>query len=441
MLRAEVPWPTSSHRWIDPVQAIFGKGKAYGAHQAAAANMADTPPAVAVGVVDEDCAKLQSALLDAVSDSSSPFTAESDAGTPLRAPPLVSSNQKIPVPAMSLQARRAAAGKTTVSGGGGPPGRAISLNNQPGANEVSGTAGGTGRAGPAGPNEAAPNGAPMPGDGEGVTLGQLRLAVKAAQKEKQTVYDFPTLHPHPPHLDPAPDDPIGTAARPFPSASASVDSDTLINELDEFYSYVEVGGVLEGRDAWTESREAPPVDQQQEPNGMGPPPVGCKTWPDWCAEKGKISRSTAWTEADVRLKKSYLLHVLDRLEDKDPEVRFDSARRILYVAQGTFAHSTSREHHLHLVMQNARLLREVGGLEAVFGALKGVGGRHDWLSGLPEAPDGSVPLHADGPVLTAQERHDFLEEINGELAIHLAVLYFMVEVFRGEDAWGEELSA
>lgn len=292
-------------------------------------------------VADEGI-KLQSALLDAVSEPS-PFTAD-DAGTPLRAPPLVSSNQKIPVILPSLQARRAALngpGKTTVSGGGGPPGRSVSLNNQNGANEVSGAAGGTGRAegaggAPAGPN-ASNNGPPAlggPGDGEGVTLGQLRLAVKAAQKEKLSIYDFPTLHPFPPHLDPPADGPSGTSARPFPSATASVDSDTLINELDEFYSYVEVGGVLEGRDAWTESREPHPPpggapNGAAEPPPPPPPPAGCKTWPDWCVEKGKFDRSTAWTEADVRLKKSYLLHVLDRLEDKDPEVRFDSARRIL----------------------------------------------------------------------------------------------------------------
>jgi hypothetical protein len=33
-----------------------------------------------------------------------------------------------------------------------------------------------------------------------------------------------------------------------------------------------------------------------------------------------------------------------------------------------------------------------------------------------------------------------LDEINAELAVLLAVLYFMVECARGDDKWGEELS-
>lgn len=44
------------------------------------------------------------------------------------------------------------------------------------------------------------------------------------------------------------------------------------------------------------------------------------------------------------------------------------------------------------------------------------------------------------PSLTVQERQEYLEEINGELAIHLSVLYFMVEIFRGDESWADELS-
>lgn len=33
-----------------------------------------------------------------------------------------------------------------------------------------------------------------------------------------------------------------------------------------------------------------------------------------------------------------------------------------------------------------------------------------------------------------------LDEVNGELALLLAVMYFMVEAFRGEEEWGQELS-
>ncbi|KAI9602593.1 hypothetical protein H4Q26_001883 [Puccinia striiformis f. sp. tritici PST-130] len=70
---------------------------------------------------------------------------------------------------------------------------------------------------------------------------------------------------------------------------------------------------------------------------------------------------------------------------------------------------------------------------AIFVALKGVGVRQDWISSLPEAPNRHL-------LRSSRSTGIFLEEINGELAIHLAVLYFMVEVFRGDDTWGEELS-
>lgn len=197
---------------------------------------------------------------------------------------------------------------------------------------------------------------------------------------------------------------------------------------------MEVPGVLEGRDTWGDDCHiaSPPPPTSSNRTGS------TKTWSEWSREK---TQTTApWVDADPKLQKSYVIHLLDRLEDKDPEVRFDSARRILYIAQGTFSHSISQEHHVHLVVHNARVLRDAGALEAVFAALKGVGGRHDWISGLPEASDAHMSASPSGPCLHPHDRQAFLEEINGELAIHLAVLYFMVEVFRGEDAWGEELS-
>lgn len=51
------------------------------------------------------------------------------------------------------------------------------------------------------------------------------------------------------------------------------------------------------------------------------------------------------------------------------------------------------------------------------------------------------------PVMMTEEeeekermRQDRLDEINAELATLLAVVYFMVECFRGEEKWGQELS-
>ena len=45
-----------------------------------------------------------------------------------------------------------------------------------------------------------------------------------------------------------------------------------------------------------------------------------------------------------------------------------------------------------------------------------------------------------GPTITQEERQEYLEEINGELAVHLSVLYFLLEILRGDATWADELS-
>lgn len=88
------------------------------------------------------------------------------------------------------------------------------------------------------------------------------------------------------------------------------------------------------------------------------------------------------------------------------------------------------------MLSNVALLRSANALPLVWEAVKGTGLRWEGVSSMPD-PD--VP-HSPGG-FSAQERQDYLDEINGELALHLAILYFMVEVYRGDDEWAEELSA
>jgi len=52
-----------------------------------------------------------------------------------------------------------------------------------------------------------------------------------------------------------------------------------------------------------------------------------------------------------------------------------------------------------------------------------------------------APLDEEAEEERERERQEHLDEVNAELALLLATLYFMVECFRGEEAWGEELSA
>jgi hypothetical protein len=81
-----------------------------------------------------------------------------------------------------------------------------------------------------------------------------------------------------------------------------------------------------------------------------------------------------------------------------------------------------------------------------------MGGQHDGEDDHDDSGGGGGPYHAQQrnqapPVMLTEEeeekervRQEKLDEINAELATLLAVIYFMVECFRGEDQWGHELS-
>ena len=65
-----------------------------------------------------------------------------------------------------------------------------------------------------------------------------------------------------------------------------------------------------------------------------------------------------------------------------------------------------------------------------------------------EHDEGGGYQHQSPPLMLTEEeeekeriRQEKLDEINAELATLLAVVYFMVECFRGEDQWGQDLSA
>lgn len=153
--------------------------------------------------------------------------------------------------------------------------------------------------------------------------------------------------------------------------------------------------------------------------------------------------------------------------------RHSAARHLLHIAHGTFAPEIcpSPEHHLHLILTNCRTLRQAGALPKLWQALKRTAREWEDLSHLPVPPDhdqhhegqhddqhlhpnmtrhGRHPPSPYSPNRTAinakeeeakaAERQERLEEANAELALLLAVLYFMTECSRGDEAWGDELS-
>ncbi|BGP36956.1 Factor arrest protein 11 [Rhodotorula kratochvilovae] len=251
---------------------------------------------------------------------------------------------------------------------------------------------------------AAAGGPPAPGQQQG---DPQTTSPQPPPRPKQLVYTFPSPPP---------------------------DTADLLTELDEFYSYVEVPQVLDHADSWRE-------------------------W--WDGEQEFTKSPSSVQHAAI----TSLLTTLNSSASSASQ-RQSSARHLLHLAHGAFGPgvSTSQEHHLHLILSSCRVLRAAGALQGVWRALRRTGREWDDASALSAAHAARAAAHAhahdedgeEGPYRRyaapasahdeaeeqrEQERQDRLDEINAELALLLAVLYFMVECFRGEDEWAEELMA
>ncbi|GAA5872543.1 hypothetical protein JCM16303_004557 [Sporobolomyces ruberrimus] len=254
--------------------------------------------------------------------------------------------------------------------------------------------------------------------------------------------------PPPPPMSTGPPRPKQTVYT-FPSPPP--DTSDLFSELEEFYSYVEVPQVLDHKkefDEWFKSQNSHGQDDGKE-----------------------------FPESSHSHQISSIESLLSSLSSPStsPHSRSTSARHLLHIAHGTFSTSTSSspEHHLHQVLSNCRLLREARVLEKVWDAIKRATEEWELNSGVPNhanqggggqqgdnggegehggdesGGEGQGGVYGQGqrpPVMMTEEeeekermRQDRLDEINAELATLLAVVYFMVECFRGEEKWGQEL--
>ncbi|KAG8721177.1 Factor arrest protein 11 [Ceratobasidium sp. 394] len=202
---------------------------------------------------------------------------------------------------------------------------------------------------------------------DSITLGQLKSMVGPQPKQRQQRFDF--------RYD---------------------DEDTVFNEIDEFFSYVEVPQYAENMRAWQGSF-----------NGE-------------------------WTRSSLADRKAHVELLLESLEHRDAEKRFVNARRLLYILQGTFAETTSPEHQLHWIIDNAKLVRSADGLSRIVDAIKISSSKHDVLSNISESDTRHLGI-------SQAEKQDFIEEVNTELSMYYAILYFMVEVMKGDEDFGDEL--
>ncbi|KAG1815329.1 hypothetical protein EV424DRAFT_1114352 [Suillus variegatus] len=204
---------------------------------------------------------------------------------------------------------------------------------------------------------------------DSITLGQLKAMVTCAPKPKQSFYDF--------RYD---------------------DEDTVMNEIDEFYSYVEMPQVAENLKAW------------------------------------KGSFPGEWTSPDTTpaQRKAHVEILLESLEHRDAEIRFTNARRLFYVLQGTFAETTSPEHQLHWIYENCKVVRIANGLSTIVESMKIASQKHDLLCSLSDADTAHFQI-------TPTEKADFLEEVTTEISVYLGMMYHLIEIFKERDDFADEL--
>ncbi|KAI0053040.1 hypothetical protein FA95DRAFT_1552928 [Auriscalpium vulgare] len=207
----------------------------------------------------------------------------------------------------------------------------------------------------------------MASDLDSITLGQLKAMVVSAPKPKQSYYDF--------KYD---------------------DEDTVLNEIEEFYSYVEMPQVAENLRAWEGSFQG------------------------------------EWIKSPFSKRKAHAEVLLESLEHTNPEVRFTNARRLLYILQGTFAETTSPEHQLHWIFENCKAVRAANGVNNIVEALKIASRKHDLLSSVGDVESMNVGM-------SPEQRVEFMEEVTTEISVYLGMLYHVIEAFKGHDDFADEL--
>ncbi|KAJ7283523.1 hypothetical protein C8J57DRAFT_1292804 [Mycena rebaudengoi] len=218
------------------------------------------------------------------------------------------------------------------------------------------------------PQESAPQNAGNPPGGiDSISLGQLKQLVASMPKDKQWWYDY--------KYD---------------------DEDTVMNEIEEFYSYVEMPQVAENLKAW------------------------------------EGSFSGEWTKSPLPTRKAHIEVLLESLEHRNAEIRFTNARRLFYVVQGTFAETVSPEHQLHWIFENCKIVRSANGVSTIIEAMKIASSKHDLLCGLSDGE--AAHFH-----ISATEKADFIEEVTTEISVYLGMLYHLVEIFKGHDDFADEL--
>lgn len=174
------------------------------------------------------------------------------------------------------------------------------------------------------------------------------------------------------------------------------DEDSVFDEIEEFFSYIEMRYISGNLNAWQASFQG------------------------------------EWSKTSSAEKKAQIEVLLESLEHRDSEIRWTNARKLLYVLQGVFAETTSPEHHLHMIIENCKIVRAANGVYDIVEALRVANSKHDLISSLTDAD-----LQRLG--ITEAEKQESLDDINTEVSFYCGMLYFLVQIFKGDEEFADEL--
>lgn len=148
--------------------------------------------------------------------------------------------------------------------------------------------------------------------------------------------------------------------------------------------------------------------------------------------------TAAWTTLPAPVRRRIMQRLLDALDLQAHEARTSASHALLYHLQGSFQETNSEDEQLYWMRENARMVFELGGLEALFVACKHACWRHDWLSSLPDyVSEEAGPSRT--AVLTPQDKAALLDEANMDVTVHFSQLYSIVELLRGDTLLAEAL--
>ncbi|WFC99531.1 Factor arrest protein 11 [Malassezia yamatoensis] len=212
----------------------------------------------------------------------------------------------------------------------------------------------------------------------------------------------------------APRNGLGSDEVPF---SLSDDADVHENELEEFYSYVEVPLFVENYESWIE---------------------WCDSYWNVCVPEEL--RSNIWTSLPLSVRRPILQRLLAGLDLQDPAARLCASRALLYHLQGSFQSVDNEQDQVRCIRENAQCVVDLGGLDDIFLAMKRACWKHEWFSSLPDYLESDTKSERC-KLMTPDMKADYLEEINVEVTVHFAQLYSILEMLRGENELSEALMA